>query len=116
VKKVRTPRAHVRAKTTEGRLDELIEEATVDAHDESEQRVGFYTMLENELALPFSTRILGIDVEVIAIELTDADEIVAICSRGRLRQTISITHLPLPTAPPSGAEWIAAYRKWAQFT
>ena len=28
-------------------LDRLIEEAIVDAHDDSEQRTGFYTMLES---------------------------------------------------------------------
>ncbi len=33
-------------------LDELIEEATVDAHDESEQVSGFYTMLEDRCLPP----------------------------------------------------------------
>ncbi len=33
------------------RLDHLIEEATMDADDESEQKVGFCTMLEEFLAL-----------------------------------------------------------------
>jgi len=41
------------------RLDELIEEAIVDAYRESEQRVGFLTMLEDGLAFPFKTEILG---------------------------------------------------------
>ena len=40
-------------------LRELIEEATVDAHDESEQLVGFVTMLEEHLAAPFQTSVLG---------------------------------------------------------
>jgi hypothetical protein len=37
------------------RLAELVEEATVDAHDESEQATGFYTMMEDDLRLPFTT-------------------------------------------------------------
>jgi hypothetical protein len=38
------------------RLDALIEEATVDAYGESEQTTGFYTMLEEYLAMPFQDR------------------------------------------------------------
>ena len=113
MKKARSARA--RTKLTAARLDELIEEATVDAHDESGQRTGFYTMIENDLALPFSTLVLGVNVEVIAIELTEGDEIVAICSRGSARQSISIAEPPLPTPPPPGAEWIEAYRKWSRW-
>src|SRR6266849_3079847 len=49
------------ARTTLGKrqLEELIEEAIVDAYGESEQRVGFLTMLEDGLAFPFETEILG---------------------------------------------------------
>ncbi len=41
------------------KLDEMIEEATVDAYGESEQIVGFLTMLEEHLQLPFKTDLLG---------------------------------------------------------
>ena len=101
-------------KLTGTRLDQLIEDATVDAHDESEQRLGFYTMMENDLALPFATLVLGVEVTVERIDLTEADEIVAICARGRTRQAISIGELPLPVPPPRGAEWIEAYRRWGR--
>jgi hypothetical protein len=102
----------VPAKLTEARLAQLIEDATVDAFDESEQRLGFYTMMENELALPFATVVLGVEVTVERIDLTEADEIAAICTRERTRQAISIVELPLPVPPPRGAEWIEAYRRW----
>lgn len=46
------------------------------------------------------------------IELSDDDQIVAICARGRERQWIPILDLPLPTPRPGGAEWIEAYRYW----
>jgi hypothetical protein len=42
----------------------MIEAATVDAHCESEQAVGMYTMLEEHLALPFDTMILGVKATV----------------------------------------------------
>ena len=91
------------------RIPSLIEEATIDAYGESEQRVGFLTMLEEHLACPFTTAILGTAVWVERVELSDADEIVAICRRGRARQLIPILNLPLPSPPPTGWEWIAAY-------
>ncbi|MET1085452.1 MAG: calcium-binding protein, partial [Burkholderiales bacterium] len=78
----------MRKKTiSKAKLDELIEEATIDAYGESEQRVGFYTMIEENLALPFRTQVLGVEATVTRIDLNDAEEIVAICTRGRSRQT-----------------------------
>jgi hypothetical protein len=95
-------------------LTALVEEAIIDAYDESEQRVGFLTMLEEHLACPFTTAILGTPVQVERVGLNDVDEIVAICRRGRERQLIPIIDLPLPSPPPTGWEWITAYRHWAR--
>jgi hypothetical protein len=96
------------------RLDELIEEATVDAHDESEQVTGFYTMFEEYLTVPFKTEVLGIEVTVERIDMTDDERIVAVCERNKSRQRISIVDLPLPDPPPKGSEWLDAYRRWAR--
>ena len=96
------------------RLNELVEDAITDAHDESEQVVGFLCMLEEHLALPFSTEVLGAAVRVERVETNDADEIVATCRRGVQRQKIHLLDLPLPSPPPDGWEWIAAYRHWAR--
>jgi hypothetical protein len=101
-------------KLSAAKLKRLIEEAIVDAYGESEQRVGFLTMIEDNIALPFVTRVLGVDVTVERIDLTRSEEIVAICRRGRTRQTIPILELPLPKPAPQGAEWIEAYRRWAR--
>jgi len=91
----------------------MIEEAIVDAYGESEQLVGLYTMIEDHLAVPFETTLLGRPVTVKAVDLTEREEIVAICRRGRLRQAIPILDLVLPSPRPAGAEWIEAYRHWA---
>lgn len=96
------------------RLEELVRQATVDAYNESEQRVGLFTMIEDNLAAPFETELLGVAVVVERVELTDAEEIVVSCRRGRRRQRIPILDLPLPAARPAGAEWIEAYRLWAR--
>lgn len=98
----------------EDRLDALIDEAIVDAYNESEQRVGFFTMLEDNLALPFETEVLGVRVVVERLDLTEAEEIVAVCRRGVQRQAIPILHLPLAAPRGPGAEWIEAYRRWAR--
>src|SRR6266702_8500034 len=97
---------------SEERLDELVEEAIVDAYGESEQTTGFYTMMEDNLRLPFETEILGVAVTVESIDFSGDDELVAVCRKGQARQKISLLELPLPTPPPEGAEWIAAYCYW----
>lgn len=106
--------ARGRARLSARQLDALIAEAIVDAYGESEQRVGFLTMLEEHLAVPFQTDIFGVTVRVEKVDLNDADEIVAVCRRGRQRQRIPILNLPLPSPPPPGWEWIEAYRRWAR--
>ena len=94
------------------RLDELVEEAAIDANGESAQAAGFYTMMENDLVTPFPTQVLGLEVTVERVDMTAVDEIVAVCKRGAKRQKIGILDLPLPSPPPKSAEWIAAYRHW----
>jgi len=91
-----------------------VAEAVVDAYGDAEQRGGLFTMMEEHLALPFETNVLGVSVTVERIDLTRADEIVAICRRGKARQVIPIQDLPLPRPLPRGAEWIEAYRYWAR--
>jgi hypothetical protein len=95
-------------------LDRLIEEAIVDAYGEPDQTVGFFTMLEDHLAVPFATDVLGAEVIVEGVDLTGDERIVAVCRRGRARQRIGILDLPIPNPAPDGAEWIAAYRHWSR--
>ena len=97
---------------SKARLDELVEEALVDAYGESEQVTGFYTMMENDLRLPFQTEILGMPVNVESIDITEDDQLVALCRKDKAKQRISLSELPLPSPLPEGAEWIVAYRYW----
>jgi uncharacterized protein (UPF0262 family) len=110
----KAPAADARLRLSAAELDALIEEATVDAYGDAEQRAGLFTMIEDNLALPFETEVLGVPVTVERVDLTNAEEIVAICRRGRTRQAIPILELPLPDPPPDGAQWIEAYRRWAR--
>ena len=96
-----------------GRLDALIEEATVDAYGESEQATAFLTMLDEYLALPFGATVLGEATVVEKIDLS-ADELIAICRRRGKRQKVRLVDLVLPVPRPKGAEWVAAYHRWSR--
>ena len=86
--------------------------ATIDYYNDSEEITGWFTLIEEDLATPFETEVLGAAVMVRQIALNDAGQIVAVCSRGRNRQTLPILDLPLPRPQPEGSEWIEAVRYW----
>lgn len=95
------------------KLIAMMKEAVVDAYTDSEQRTGFYAMLEEHLAIPFNTEVLGAAVTIERVDMTDDEQIVAICRRGRSRQSIPVLEIPVSKPRPAGAEWIEAYRLWA---
>lgn len=97
-------------------LEEMVEQATADCYNDSEQVCGLYTFLDEALAVPFETTMLGVPVIVTSVDLTADERIVAIVRRNRHRQRVALLDLPLPTPLPTGAEWIAAYRYWATRT
>jgi len=103
------------ARSNSAYLDKLIAEATVDCYNESEEVTGIFTMLEENLEVPFATTLLGVDVKVERVDLNDADEIVAVCRRGRERLRVPVIDLPLPEPKPKGVEWIDVYRRWARW-
>jgi Calcium binding len=94
------------------KLDKMIEEAIVDCYDELEQASGFYTMIEDHLAVPFATHVLGVEVSVVGVKMDDNGSLKAVCERNGKRQLIGLIDLELPSPRPQGAEWIAAYRRW----
>jgi uncharacterized Zn finger protein len=93
-------------------LERLIDAATVDCYDESEERTGLFEMIHDHLETPFVTTVLGVAVTVTAIDLADDDQIIAVCRRGGDVLRISLLDLPLPDPRPSGSEWVDAYRHW----
>ena len=107
-----TKRPNRRPRISKARLAEMIEEATVDAYGEVELVTGWFTMIDDNLAVPFETKVLGVPVTVERVDLNRSEQIVAVCRRGRDRQSLPILDLPLPSPLPDGAEWIEAYRQW----
>jgi len=61
------------------KLDRIIEGAIVEAYGDAEQRIGFYTMLEDDLGMPFETEIA---FTVDWIDMTDDEQMVAVGARG----------------------------------
>ena len=66
-----------RPKPSNKLLDAMLEEATIDAYNDEEQITGLFTVLEEHLALPFQTTVLGVTATVTKIDLTTGNEIVA---------------------------------------
>ncbi|GAB3177979.1 hypothetical protein [Streptomyces incanus] len=100
---------------TSERLEELLAEATVDCYGEDEQLMGLFTMISEELRLPFATTILGVEAVAEDLDLRDGTGIVVLCRRGgHGPQAIGLLDVPLPDPAPEGAEWIEVYRRWAR--
>ncbi len=107
------------APTSSGRLtssdlDELIEEATIDCYGEAEQAVGLLATLEEHVRLPFRITIFGGRVSIVSFDLTERNEIVAVCRHSSQRVRMLLTELPPPSPEPEGFEWVLAYLRWAQ--
>ena len=95
-------------------LDALVEEATADCYNPSEQATGLFTMIDENLTLPFQSEVLGVSVTVDELDITDRDEVVVRCRRGSEREWLSVLNVPLPDPPPDGWRWVEAYRYWAR--
>jgi hypothetical protein len=93
-------------------LDAMVEEPIVDAYGEYEHTGGFAVMIEDNLGLPFTAVVLGVEVTVVGVEKSSDFTIAAVYRRGKDKQRIDILDLPLPTPAPEGAEWIDAWRHW----
>lgn len=111
--RTRAPRRPERGPSRD-RLEQLIADATADCYDESEECTGLFEMIHEHLDVPFVTTVLGVAVTVTAVDITDDDQIVAICRRGRNLLRVALLELPMPDPRPGGAEWVDAYRHWAR--
>jgi len=71
-------------------------------------------MIEENISVPFEAAVLGVTVTVERVDVTQTDQIVAICSTEGHRQSIPILDLPIPIRVPVGWEWVEAYRLWVK--
>jgi Calcium binding len=92
-----------------GDIAEMIHEAAVDFYGDDEQLMGFYSMLEDNIKVPFTTELPGLQVTVSGVR-QQPGHIVATCVCGKHRKAIDVLDLPLPSPVPEDAEWIVDYR------
>lgn len=99
-----------RRETSAARLQELIEEATIDCYDEYEQHSGLLTMVQENVACPFKAKVIGEEVAVTDLEWPDEGfGLKAVCQYKGKTQRVDITSLEWIDPLPEGFEWIEAY-------
>ena len=95
------------------RFRDLIEEATVDCYGEEEQRTGFQSVLESEVACPFRARVIGEEVEVTELEGSPSGlGVNAVCRYKGKTYRVDITSLEWTEPYPEGFRWVQAYLAW----
>lgn len=99
---------------TDEKLDELIDELTVDCYGEDEQLTGLLTAIEDEPISPIAATVVGAPVEVFAFDYEGDPRrgLVARCRRGENTYVVSV--LDLVVAQDSRLSRIlAAYGRWS---
>ena len=93
-------------------LDSLIEEITVDSHDQDEQLMSSEAAFDDDDDFPCSGTVVGEEVQVLSASRADSrHELVATCQRNGHRYEIALLDINLNTDPDT-SRLIAAYRRW----
>ncbi len=103
----------------ENRLEELLEQATVDCYNEDEEFSGVLCTLEETLLFPLQAEALGEVVEVVGLDDQRSSlgrGIVARVRKGGREYRIGLADLEFLDPDPVSAEWLAMYRYWAGIT
>ncbi len=96
------------------RLRALIDEATSDSNDESDEHAGLLGRIREEVACPFWARVQGENVECVRFEWPKKGyglNVICRGQKGKLR-TVDIGSLEWTDPLPQGYEWIEAYFAW----
>lgn len=101
--------------TNPERLNELIEEATIDAYNEEEQHTGLLTMIEDNVVCPFKAKLIGEEIEVTDFVWPESGFGLKVrCTHKGKTHLIDITSLEWIDPLPEGFEWIEAYFEWSK--
>jgi hypothetical protein len=94
-------------------LDALIEELTVDAHDDEEQLSGFLSGAVDALVVGEIAAVAGVEVRIVAVDCgPDARRgLIAVCERDGRRFELSLADITLDESSELG-QIVAAYRRW----
>jgi hypothetical protein len=102
-----------RKEPSQARLEEMIEEATVDCYSQEEAHVGLLTSLQDGITCPFTAKVIGEEVEVVELRSRASGlGVDALCRYKGKDYPIDILSLQWGKKKPEGYEWIEAYRLW----
>jgi hypothetical protein len=95
------------------RLRAMIDQATRDSVDESDEHAGLLSIIREEVVCPFPARFGGEAVECIRLEWPkNGYGLNAVCKSPTALQTVDICKLEWVEPLPKGHEWIEAYFAW----
>jgi len=99
--------------TDRKKLRALIDQATSDSVDESDEHCGLLSMIREEVVCPFPARIAGEDFECVRFEWPkNGYGLNAVCKSKAKTRVVDITMLEWIEPLPKGHEWIDAYFAW----
>jgi len=91
----------------------LIDQATSDSVDESDEHAGLLSIIREEVVCPFRARLDGEDVECVRLEWPkNGYGLNAVCKCMGKTRVVDITTLEWVEPRPKGHEWIEAYLAW----
>jgi len=103
-------------RTDPERLDELIEEATIDCYNEDEQHSGLLTMIEDEVVFPCEAKVMGDVVRITGMKWPDHGYgLQFTCEKNGETYAIDVGSIEWVEPLPEGFEWIEAYLSWSRY-
>jgi len=95
-------------------IDVALEDATVDAHDEDERHADLLNAIGDELAFPFSGRVLGESVSVVGMEWPENDGfgLDLVIERNGTLHRVEARSVELIEPLPEGHLFLAANLLW----
>ena len=95
------------------RLRALIDQATSDSVDESDEHAGLLSMIREEVVCPFRARVAGEEVECVRFEWPkNGYGLNAVCKTEGKTLVVDIGKVEGIEPLPKGHEWIEAYFAW----
>lgn len=95
-------------------VQDALEEATVDAHDEYEQHSGLLTAIQDDVEFPFPALVLGEPVTVVEMQWPEDDEfgLDLVIERHGEKHPVEARSVEFVPPFPKGHLFIAAYLDW----
>ena len=95
------------------KLRALIDQATSDSVDESDEHAGLLSMIREEVVCPFRARVAGEEVECVRFEWPkNGYGLNAVCKSKGKTLVVDIAMVEGIEPLPKGHEWIEAYFAW----